>query len=100
MKKIILLALTALMMVGCDYNSNSNIDTKTEGVIYGTIIIDSCEYIRGSHQLAHKGNCRFCEKRRQKELEELVIRSKNTLEITYKDGVVTDTVMIFKDKEK
>ena len=72
MKKIILLALTTLMMVGCDYNSNSNIDTKTEGVIYGTIIIDSCEYIRGMDKLAHKGNCRFCKERRQKELEKLV----------------------------
>lgn len=76
MKKIILLALTALMMVGCDYNSNSNIDTETEGTLYGTIIIDSCEYIKGYHRLAHKGNCRFCKERRQKELEELVIKLK------------------------
>ena len=30
MKKIILLALTALMMVGCDWNSNYEIDTKTQ----------------------------------------------------------------------
>jgi len=73
MKKIIPLALTTLMMVGCNgYNSNSNIDTKTEGNIYGTILIDSCEYIRGANKLAHKGNCRFCKERRQKELEELV----------------------------
>ena len=73
-KKIILLALIALMMVGCDYNSNSNIDTKTEGAIYGTIIIDSCEYIKGAYCLAHKGNCRFCKELRQKELEELIIK--------------------------
>lgn len=82
MKKIILLALISLMMVGClDYNSNPNrnIDTKTEGNLYGTIIIDSCEYIQGYRRLAHKGNCRFCEERdsikwekRKKELEELV----------------------------
>ena len=72
MKKIILLAITAMIMVGCDYNSNSNIDTKTEGFIYGTIIIDSCEYIRGNHRLAHKGNCRFCAERRKQELKELV----------------------------
>ena len=70
------MALTALMMVGCNYNSNRNIDTKTEGIIYGTIIIDSCEYIKGAEKLAHKGNCRFCKERRQKELEELVIRLK------------------------
>lgn len=71
-KKILLLALTALMMVGCDYNSNRNIDTKTEGIIFGTIVIDSCEYIRGANKIAHKGNCRFCKERRQKELKELV----------------------------
>lgn len=71
MKNIMLLILTTLIMVGCDYNSNRNIDTKTEGVVYGTIIIDSCEYIRGKDKLAHKGNCRFCKERRQKELEEL-----------------------------
>jgi uncharacterized protein YcfL len=76
MKKIILLVFATLMMVGCDYNSNSNIDTKTEGTIYGTIIVDSCEYIRGIDKLAHKGNCRFCKERRQKELEELVIKLK------------------------
>ena len=73
---IILLALTALIMVGCDKNSNRNIDTKTEGTIYGTIIVDSCEYIRGANKLAHKGNCRFCKERRQKDLEELVIKLK------------------------
>lgn len=83
MKKITFIALTALMMAGCDYNSNYNIDTKTEGVIFGTIIIDSCEYVRGADKLAHKGNCRFCEERdsikwekRRKELEELATKLK------------------------
>ena len=75
MKKIILLALTALI-VGCDYNSNRNIDTKTQGALYGTVIIDSCEYIRGHNQLAHKGNCRFCKERRQKESEEFMKQTK------------------------
>ena len=79
MKKLILLALTALMMLGCDYNSNRNIDTKVDGVIYGTIIIDSCEYIRGMDKLAHKGNCCFCKERRQKELKELVEQLKEKL---------------------
>ena len=86
MKKIILLALTALIMAGCDYNSNSNIDTKTQGDIFGTIIIDSCEYISGPYKLAHKGNCRFCKEcdsikweKRKKELEELVKQLKEKL---------------------
>ena len=63
MKKIILLALTALM-VGCDNNG------KPLGYTY--VELDSCEYISGLNQLAHKGNCRFCKERRQKELKELV----------------------------
>lgn len=67
-KKIILLALTALMMVGCDNNG------KPLGYTY--LELDSCEYIVGAYQLAHKGNCRFCKERRQKELKELVIKLK------------------------
>ena len=72
MKKLLLLAFFAMIMVGCDYNSNHNIDTKTEGAIYGTIIIDSCEYIRGVNRLAHKGNCRFCIERNKKLIREQV----------------------------
>ena len=75
-KNTIVLALITSMIVGCDKNSNRNIDTKTEGTIYGTIMVDSCEYIRGEYKLAHKGNCRFCKERRQRELEELVIKLK------------------------
>lgn len=72
MKKIIILALSALMMVGCDWNSTYEVDTKKDGILYGVIVIDSCEYIRGASRLSHKGNCRFCKERRQKELEKLV----------------------------
>ena len=68
LKKIILLALTDLMMVGCDNNGAP--------IGYTYVELDSCEYIAGGNQLAHKGNCRFCKERRQKELEELVIKLK------------------------
>ena len=68
-KKIILLVFTALMMVGCDNNG------KPLGYTY--LELDSCEYIAGLNQLAHKGNCRFCKERRQKELEKLVIKLKD-----------------------
>ena len=72
MKKIILLAITALMMVGCDYqNPDGSYDTS-KSLTMETIVIDSCEYIAGYYRLAHKGNCRFCAKRRQKEMKELV----------------------------
>ena len=78
MKKIILLALTALMMVGCDEKQP---DGTYKPSFYRTYIVDSCEYIgyvAGSQYdyLAHKGNCRFCKERMQKELEELVIKLK------------------------
>jgi len=76
MKKIILLALAALMMVGCgDKFIETDYHTK-EGLRVS--IIDSCEYIHYScgwgPEYTHKGNCRFCKERRQKELEELVTK--------------------------
>lgn len=81
-KKIILLALTAFAMVGCmktkdngepilsDYYREHSVDNPYLQVL------DSCEYICWNGRMAHKGNCRFCKERRQKELEELVIKLK------------------------
>ena len=68
-KKIILLTLTALMMVGCKE------DGKVDRSDFVIVEMDSCEYIKwnASYGYQHKGNCRFCKERRQKELEELVI---------------------------
>ena len=96
MKKIILLALTTLMMVGCEETEKPSptlYRNKKTGTI--TAIIDSCEYIVNKEKYAfsyteneyitytHKGNCRFCEERdsikwekRKKELKELVIKLK------------------------
>lgn len=75
-KKITLLALVALIMVGCDYrNPDGSYDTS-RSFNFRTIVIDSCEYVSGSRKLAHKGNCRFCRERRQKELKELVTKLK------------------------
>lgn len=76
MKKIIILALTALMMVGCGNIENGD-GTYRVTTSPNTYIIDSCEYIGyigyGSGDIiAHKGNCRFCAERRKQELEELV----------------------------
>lgn len=76
MKKIILLALTVLIMVGCGNieNGDGTYRVATPPNVY---IIDSCEYIGyigyGSGDIiTHKGNCRFCKKCRQKKLKELV----------------------------
>ena len=77
MKKIILLALTALIMVGCERVMETDYHTK-EG--FRVCIIDSCEYIHMSNgngaYYTHKGNCKFCKERKQKELEELVTKLK------------------------
>lgn len=72
MKKIILLALTALMMVGCDYTPTDHITSDGKRVV----LIDSCEYVKWSNgwgaHYTHKGNCRFCAERKKQELRELV----------------------------
>jgi hypothetical protein len=73
MKKILLFAFAALMMVGCT-NDKSGVDG------FSTIVVDSCEYLYeympstggGYAVMAHKGNCRFCKERRKQELKELV----------------------------
>ena len=69
MKKIILLVIT-LMIVGCVFKNNQDISKKI-------VILDSCEYIQYwtanyNLNIEHKGNCRFCKERRQKELKELI----------------------------
>lgn len=68
MKKIILLAITALMMVGCVK------DGKVDRSGFVIVELDSCEYIKwnASYGYQHKGNCRFCKKRRQKELKDII----------------------------
>ena len=77
MKKIILLALTALMMIGC-YEAKAYHDKQIDLVgnyILSTIEYQGCEYVvMQSHwkqhgTMIHKGNCRFCKERRQKELK-------------------------------
>ena len=79
MKKIILLALTSLMMVGCtEKDSNGHIVINTGSITNPEVlIIDSCEYLKWDYGLAHKGNCSFCKERRQKEMKELVEQLKD-----------------------
>lgn len=80
MKKIIILALVTLMMVGCKYKTDAEIEEAKRLNGYNIVVIDSCEYLEKSKSagyygfgyLAHKGNCRFCTERRKQELEALV----------------------------
>jgi len=73
MKKIILLILTALIMVGCDQQQIADSITKED---FGVCVYDSCEYLIAINGyegfLAHKGNCKYCKERRQEELKELM----------------------------
>lgn len=72
MKKIILLIFIALMMVGCDFKNQDGSYNTSRSLSYETIVIDSCEYVESYYKLAHKGNCKYCKKRREKELNELI----------------------------
>ena len=70
MKKLLLLALTAMMMVGCRMNN----ENPAEFSKYVVLTMDSCEYIRtlDDYGFQHKGNCKYCAERRKQELKELV----------------------------
>ena len=80
MKEIILLVLTALMMVGC-FQTKAYHDKQIDLVgdySIKTIVYQGCEYVViESHYyqrvaIIHKGNCKFCKERKQKELEKLI----------------------------
>lgn len=74
MKKIVILALTALMMVGCEYKTDAEIEEAKRLQGFNIVVIDSCEYLIkretsgycGFGYFAHKGNCRFCKERKQR----------------------------------
>ena len=80
MKKIILLALATLLMVGCEYKTDAEIAETKHLNGFNIVVIDSCEYLEKSKSVgnygfgyfAHKGNCRFCAERKKQELEALV----------------------------
>jgi hypothetical protein len=62
MKKLILLALSAVIMAGC-FTDGYEIHKSSHA--FADIIYDSCEYVMSSvtERMAHKGNCKFCEHR-------------------------------------
>lgn len=72
MKKLLLLALLAMIMVGCKDKSYESYNTDG----YSITIIDSCEYIINSNAygdvVVHKGNCKFCMERNKKMMKEQV----------------------------
>lgn len=85
MKKLLLLALTAMMMVGCEYKTDAEIEEAKRFNGFNIIVTDSCEYLiketasgyMGYGYFAHKGNCKYCAERRKQELKELVEQLKD-----------------------
>ena len=74
MKKLIgLLVLLGIVILSSCKQRNSdgswslNEKPRNSTVTQGPYVevIDSCEYIIWGYGMAHKGNCRFCENRRQ-----------------------------------
>lgn len=74
MKKIVILASIILFAMGCKKKEPQTYTTNE----YMVEIMDSCEYIfyNYSYGFQHKGNCRFCIERRQKELDYLINKLK------------------------
>lgn len=74
MKKIILFSFL-IILISCN-DTTKNIEApKGYNILtnnFGTIVIDSCEYITGYSRLAHKGNCEFCKERKKQEIKELI----------------------------
>ena len=73
MKKLLLLALLAMIMVGCKDEEGREYATDERGYTYEVIVIDSCEYIcTPYYKLAHKGNCKYCLERNKKMVKEQI----------------------------
>lgn len=62
MKKLIIFALSAVIMAGC-FTDGYEIHKSSRA--FADVIYDSCEYVlsNASERMAHKGNCKFCEQR-------------------------------------
>ena len=74
MKKLIFLIFASLIMASCQQKETRWVNG------YKIIVVDSCEYLqdnRGYGAFNHKGDCRFCKERRQKEMEELLKQLRN-----------------------
>lgn len=72
--------LAVLAIVSCEHKTETEIKEEERLNGFNIIIVDSCEYlikreiislqassIQGYGYFAHKGNCRFCKERRERE---------------------------------
>ncbi len=78
--KLILLIVITILLSSCynDRNPDGSYIIHTDGYPYGLVssvtLIDEngekCEYILYDHGITHKGNCKYCKERRDKEKEQ------------------------------
>jgi len=70
MNKVILFLIAMLMLTACNETRKTKTIDNVSGTTFDVIEVDSCEYIIGSAgykgYMAHKGNCKYCEQRRNK----------------------------------
>lgn len=93
MKKILILATILFAVISCSERPDTNVYHRTEKTnnvyevkvtstsdsvtLLRVVVIDSCEYLIGGHYaashgygyMAHKGNCKYCEERRKREMK-------------------------------
>ena len=79
MKNVILLMLTILAIVSCEYRTEAEIEEAKRLGGFNIVVIDSCEYLiksekggggyQGYGYFGHKGNCRYCKERKERERE-------------------------------
>ena len=62
MKKVLILALLAVIMAGC---FTDGYEIHKSSCVFADVIYDSCEYVlsNAAERMAHKGNCKFCAQR-------------------------------------
>lgn len=78
MKKISLFLFMLVTVASCTIDNSTETHPQEPLKIvydnycnYGWVVleIDSCEYLMRGDKLAHKGNCKYCEERRRKQLQ-------------------------------
>jgi hypothetical protein len=68
--KYLIIILSIFSLVACENTSKSKEKTYNFSNDWGNfdakiVVIDGCEYLTVYKFLTHKGNCRFCEERKQ-----------------------------------
>lgn len=79
MRRLLFVIVAMMLCVSCapkNEDGSIRLDSKNANDPH-VVVIDSCEYIKWGYGLTHKGNCKFCAERREKEyevfLEDIVI---------------------------